>query len=166
MKSIKKLALLAGLGFSLFSCSSSQDQKNADNVKLVEAYVKSVETMDFDAMETYLDENYIGVGPSFGDSVNREMAIVNWKINIQTLYEKIEYTKSRFAPVTIPDGDSQGEWVANWSELDITFKDGHTVTLWANTNYKVANGKIVESLTFYNEADALRQLGYVFLQLD
>jgi hypothetical protein len=33
-------------------------------------------------------------------------------------------------------------------------------TIWANTNYLVKNGKIVRSLTFYNEADVLRQIGY------
>ncbi|GAA0877437.1 hypothetical protein GCM10009119_04050 [Algoriphagus jejuensis] len=166
MKSIKTLVLLAGLGLSLFSCGSSSDQKNAENVKLVEAYVKSVEAMDFDAMDSYLDENYLGVGPSYGDSINKEGAMINWKLNVETLYEKIEYTKSRFAPVVIPDGSSKGEWVANWSEMNITFKDGKSVTLWANTNYKIANGKIIESLTLYNEADALRQMDYVFLPID
>jgi hypothetical protein len=166
MKSIKILALLAGLGFSFFSCSSSQDQKNSENVKLVEAYVKSVEAMDFDAMDSYLGENYLGVGPSYGDSTNKENALINWRLNLETLYEKLEYTKSQFAPVTISDGPSKGEWVANWSELNITYKDGKTVTLWANTNYKVADGKIVESLTLYNEADALRQMGYSFLPID
>ena len=30
----------------------------------------------------------------------------------------------------------------------------------------IENGKIVKSFTFYNEADALEQLGYVFLDLD
>ena len=166
MKSITTLALLAGLGLSLFSCNSSQDQQNAENVKLVEAYVKSVEAMDFDAMDKYLDDNYLGVGPSYGDSIDKESAIINWKLNVTSLYEKIEYTKSRFAPVSIQDGTAKGEWVANWSEMNITFKDGKSVTLWANTNYKVAGGKIIESLTFYNEADALRQMGYVYFQLE
>jgi hypothetical protein len=34
------------------------------------------------------------------------------------------------------------------------------VNIWANTNYLIENGKIIRSITFYNEADALRQLGY------
>jgi hypothetical protein len=42
----------------------------------------------------------------------------------------------------------------------IEYQNGKTVMLWANTDYLVENGKIVKSLTFYNEADALRQLGY------
>ena len=59
---------------------------------------------------------------------------------------------------------SQGEWVSNWAELDITYKNGQgEVTIWANAIYLIENGKIVKSITFYNEADALRQMGYVFI---
>jgi len=166
MKPFKILALFSGLGLSFFACDSSQNQKNAANVQLVENYVKSVEAMDFDAMNTYLDESYLGVGPSFGDSINKTQAVESWKYNLENLYQKIEYTKSKFAAVTIQEGDAQGDWVANWAELTITYQDGKSVILLANSNYKVENGKIVQSITFYNEADALRQLGYGFFPLE
>ena len=166
MKSIQKLILFAALGWSALSCSSSQDQKNSENVKLVERYVKAVEAMDFDAMSDYLDENYLGMGPSYGDSITKPQAVESWKNNIENLYEKIEYTKSKFAAVSIPDGDAKGDWVANWAELTITYKDGNSVILLANSNYKVENGKIIQSITFYNEADALRQLGYGFVPIE
>ncbi|MBC6365409.1 nuclear transport factor 2 family protein [Algoriphagus sp. AK58] len=166
MKSIQKLVLLAGLGCFVFACSPSPDQKNSENVKLVEGYVNAVEAMDFEAMSNYLDENYLGMGPSYGDSITKAQAVESWKYNIENLYEKIEYTKSKFAAVTIPDGDAKGEWVANWAELTITYKDGNSVKLLANSNYKVENGKIVQSITFYNEADALRQLGYGFVPME
>ncbi|MFD2246451.1 hypothetical protein [Pontibacter ruber] len=114
-------------------------------------------------MSNYLGDNYIGMGPSYGDSIRKEQAVQNWKANATNLYEKIQYNRSRFASVTIPEGDNKGNWVANWAELEIRFKDGKgPVTIWANTNYQVENGKIVKSITFYNEADALRQLGYTF----
>jgi hypothetical protein len=63
----------------------------------------------------------------------------------------------------MPEGDIKGDWVANWAELNIEYKDGKKVTIWANTNYKIENGKIARSLTLYNEGDALRQLGYVIV---
>ena len=48
--------------------------------------------------------------------------------------------------------------------IKITYKDDRgAVTIWANTIYQIENEKIVKSFTFYNEADALRQLGYVFI---
>jgi len=70
---------------------------------------------------------------------------------------------ARNAAVIIKTGDNQGEWVSNWGELHIVYKNGKEVTLWANTTYKLENGKIVKSYTFYNEADALKQMGYVFI---
>ena len=65
------------------------------------------------------------------------------------------------AAFTIQEGPNKGEWVSNWAELKIQYKDGSgPVIIWANTNYKIEQGKIVKSYTFYNEADALKQLGY------
>jgi hypothetical protein len=114
-------------------------------------------------MEEILDDDYFGFGPSFGDSINKVQAVENWKHNIKTLYRSIKYNKSRNVAVTIHDGDNAGEWVSNWGELHIVYKNKQEVTLWANTIYQIKNGKIFKSYTFYNEADALHQLGYVFI---
>ena len=145
----------------VFACGS----KNHDaNIAVVKQYVEAVENLDYAAMETLLANNYQGYGPSAGDTISREAAIENWKMNVDDLYQKIEYTRSQFAGVTIADGPNRGDWVANWAELNIEYKNGgDKVTVWANSNYKVENGKIVRSITFYNEADVLRQLGYVFI---
>ena len=138
---------------------------NADkNIELIEKYVQAVENLDYEAMDNYLDDNYIGMGPSYGDSIRKEQAIENWKDNVENLYEKIKYNRSRNVAVTITTGDNQGAWVSNWGELNIIYKEGKgEVTIWANTIYKIENDKIAQSITFYNEADALRQLGYVFI---
>ena len=54
-----------------------------------------------------------------------------------------------------------GDWVSNWAYLTIKYKDGRgPVNVWVNAVYKIENGKIARSRTFYNEADVLRQLGY------
>ncbi|GEM_PF-901507 len=136
----------------------------ATNLELINGYVKSVETMDFEIMKHYLDDRYIGIGPSIGDSINKTQAIENWKTNVQTLYESISYKKSKSIAVTVDSGENEGEWVSNWAELEITYKDNKgTVTIMANTIYEINNRKIVKSYTFYNEADALKQLGYVFI---
>ncbi len=137
---------------------------SAKNIALIKKYVQSVEAQDSEAIASLLDDNYLGLGPSYGDSIRKPAAMENWKANISNLYDNITYNKSRNAAVTITDGDNQGEWVTNWAELQITYKgDKGKVTIWANTIYKIENEKIVKSFTFYNEADALRQLGYVFI---
>ena len=158
---MKNLIIIAGIFICLAACTSGTDKLENENVELVKSYVKAVENLDYDAMGAFLADDYLGMGPSYGDTVNKEQAIENWKSNVQNLYESIHYDRSKFVAVTIPDGENKGEWVASWAELTIVYKNGRgTVTIWANTNYLVGNGKIVKSLTFYNEADALRQLGY------
>lgn len=162
---MKNLILFAAISIFLFGCTSTTEKRNNENIELVKSYVKSVENMDFDAMGKYLDDNYLGLGPSYGDSIRKNEAVENWKSNVTNLYEKIHYNRSKFASVTIPEGDNKGEWVANWAELTIVYKNNAgSVTLWTNSNYLVENDKILRSITFYNEADALRQLGYTLIQ--
>jgi len=158
---MKIYIILVALAVGLFACTSSVEKKQAENVELVKNYVKAVENLDFEAISNYLDVNYLGLGPSYGDSIGKIDAVANWKWCVENLYKKITYTRSRFAPVTIPDGDNKGDWVGNWAEMNIVFKDNvGSVTVWANSNYLIENGKIKRSITFYNEADVLRQLGY------
>ncbi len=115
-------------------------------------------------MESLLAENYEGFGPSVNDNIDKKGAIKNWKENVENLYESIHYSKSRVIAVNVPDGENKGEWVSNWAELKIVYKkDKKEVTIWANTVYQVENNKIIKSYTFYNEADVLEQLGYVFI---
>ena len=144
-----------------FACGSKNHNAN---ISIVKQYVEAVEDLDYSTMESLLAENYEGYGPSAGDTIRREAAVENWKMNVEDLYQKIEYTRSQFVGVTIAEGPNKGDWVANWAELHIDYKEGQgSVTVWSNSNYKVENGKIVKSLTFYNEADVLRQLGYIFI---
>ena len=154
--------ILAILGLIVIGCTTTDNSQK--NVAVVEKYVKAVESEDYDAMKDLLADDYLGLGPSYGDSIRKEAALENWQNNVAELYDEITYNKSRNIAVTVPDGENKGEWVSNWAELDIKYQgDKGEVTIWANTIYQIENGKIIKSLTFYNEADALRQLGYVFI---
>lgn len=158
---MKKYIILTALVAGLFACTPNNTKKQAENAEVIINYITAVENLDFESMDKLLDDKYMGLGPSYGDTIYKDQAIENWKYYVENLYEKIQYTRSQLAPVTIAEGDAKGEWVANWAEMKIVFKDGGgEVTLWSNTNYQIENGKIVRSLTLYNEADALRQLGY------
>ncbi len=158
---MKKLFVLA-IGIGLFmSCNTNDPSK--ENVALIQNYIKAVENLDYDAMDAILDDSYVGVGPSRGDSVNKVQAIENWKQNVEHLYKQIKYSKSRNIAVKTPEG----EWVSNWADLTIVYKNNDKqISILANTMYQIENGKIIKSLTFYNEADALEQLGYVFINPD
>lgn len=160
---MNKLLLYSGiLSFFLISCNSA-NQNAEKNIAIVDGYVNAVQQLDYDLMDTFLSDDYMGFGPSVMDSINKADAVKQWKSNVEMIYEKIEYKQSRNLAVTVPDGENQGEWVSNWANLEITFKgNGERVTIMANTVYKIENDKISRTYTFYNEADALEQMGYIF----
>lgn len=159
---MKKLIIVFTLVPLLFGCSLQKD-RSEQNIAAVEKYINIIEKMDHNGMDSLLSDDYQGFGPSFNDSVNKQQAIASWKYNIENLYEKIIYNREQHAAVIIKEGPNKGEWVSSWAELTITYKNGESVVIWANTVYKVENSKIVKSITFYNEADVLEQLGYVFI---
>ncbi len=156
---IMKNLLLAILLVLLLSSCVSNDQSK-ENIELIGSYIEAVENLDFEAMDNILDDDYIGIGPSRNDSLNKDQAIKNWKNNVENLYEKISYSKSQNIAVKT----DQGDWVSNWADLTIVYKENNKeISILSNSVYLIKNGKILKSLTFYNEADALEQLGYVFI---
>jgi len=158
---MKKLLFLSALVIGLLSCSSADDKKESENLAVAQKYMEAVQNMDAATMESLLADNYIGYGPSVGDSVTKEVAVWNFKYNAENLYESFEYTRHKELAVTVKEGEAAGDWVLNWAYLTIQYKDGRgPINLWVNVVYRIENGKIVHSRTFYNEADALRQLGY------
>jgi hypothetical protein len=162
-----KKSVLILLMFALLASCTPQTNSSAENVELIKKYVEAVELNDTAVMENLLADDYLGLGPSVNDSIDKTGAIANWKENIGNLYESIKYSKSRILSTNVPDGENKGEWVSNWAELKIVYKkDQKEVTVWTNTVYKIENNKISKSLTFYNEADVLKQLGYVFINPD
>jgi len=155
---MKNLFIVMLMAVLITSCAPNDPSK--ENVVLIQNYIQAVENLDYDAMDLILDDSYIGVGPSRGDSVSKAQAITNWKSNVENLYEKISYSKSQNIAVKTPEG----EWVSNWADLTIVYKGSNkTISILANTVYQIENGKIVKSISFYNEADVLEQLGYVFI---
>jgi limonene-1,2-epoxide hydrolase len=158
---MKQLIVLAFISISFFACTSSAGKKEKANLAIANKYLQAVETMNIGTMDSLLADNYIGYGPSVGDSTNKAEAIASWKYNTENLYESIKYTNHTELAVTIKEGRAKGDWALNWAYLTIKYKDGSgPVNLWVNSVYLIENGKIVMSRTFYNEADVLRQLNY------
>ncbi len=147
--------------FAACSATNDQQQIEKENIAVIEKYIEAVESKDTQAMSDLLAENYVGYGPSFSDSTNKAQAIENWTDVAENLYEKIEYTRTVNIAATVKDGPHPGNFVSDWASLKITYKDGRgPVFLNMNAIYRIENGKITLSRTFYNEADVLRQLGY------
>jgi len=159
---MKQLIVLAIISLSLFACTSSADKKEKANLAIAQKYMQAVETKNVAILDSLLADNYMGYGPSVGDSVNKEEAIAGFKDNIENLYESIQYTRHKELAVTVTEGEAIGDWVLNWDYLTLKYKVAKDpVNLWVNVVYRIENGKIVQSRTFYNEADVLRQLRYM-----
>jgi hypothetical protein len=158
---MKQLIVLAIIGIFLAACTSSAEKKERENLVIAQKYMKAVETKNISVIDSLLADNYMGYGPSIGDSINKEGAVLNTKFLMDNLYESFEYTRHKEIAVTVKDGEAMGDWVLNWAYLTIKYKDGRgPVHLWVNIVYRIENGQIMHSRTFYNEADAMRQLGY------
>jgi hypothetical protein len=161
---MKQLIVIALISFGLFACTSSSDKKEKANLAIAKKYMEAVETHNAAIMDSLLADNYMGYGPSVGDSTNKEEAISSFKYNVENIYESTVYTRHKELAVTVSEGEALGDWVLNWAYLTIKFKDGRgPVNAWVNAVYRIENGKIVLSRTFYNEADVLRQLGYTIV---
>jgi len=162
---MKQIILLTIICMGLFACTSPAEKKEKANLAIARKYMNAVETKNLSVIDSLLADNYMGYGPSIGDSINKEGAILNTKFLMDNLYESFEYTRHKEIAVTVKEGEAKGDWVLNWAYLTLKFKDGRgPVYLWVNIVYRIENGKIVNSRTFYNEADVMRQLGYSMLQ--
>ena len=118
---IKNISFLIFLVWFFSACTVNNTE---ENVATIEKYVTAVESKDFASMEALLADNYKGYGPSHSDSTDKKDALAAWKYNIENLYESISYERSQVVEVNIPSGSNKGNWVANWAELKITYKDG------------------------------------------
>ena len=118
MKNMKKIGFLLLLSTIIVSCNQ-QSNISIENEGLINKYVIAVEQNDVATMESLLAEDYVGLGPSVNDSINKKGVIDNWQYNMTNLYESIHYQKSRIISVNVPDGENKGEWVSNWAELTI-----------------------------------------------
>jgi ketosteroid isomerase-like protein len=162
---MKILSVLLILATFIAACTGNEQQKiDKENIAVIEKYIQAVQAKDTQVMGDLLADNYVGYGPSFSDSTNKEQAMANWKDLAENLYEKIEYTRTVNIAAKVIDGPHPGNFVSDWASLKISYKDGRgPVFLNMNAIYRVENGKITLSRTFYNEADVLRQLGYDFV---
>lgn len=67
---MKQLIFLAAVSIGLFSCTSATDKLGKENLAVARKYMEAVETQNVALMDSLLADNYMGYGPSVGDSIN------------------------------------------------------------------------------------------------
>lgn len=161
LRIMKYLLYAISLMFLMAGCTQTGTDSTEASIAVVKNYLEAVDNNDYDLMESLLADDYLGLGPSLDDSTNKELALASWKWNTENLYEDVQYERTQTLATTIKDGSLAGEWAFNWTYVTIKYKDGSgPVSLMVNAVYKIEDGKIARSRTFYNEADVYRQLGY------
>jgi ketosteroid isomerase-like protein len=159
MKRIVYASIITFLAACSNSSTTNDEKIKEDNIAVVEKYVQAVQSKDIKTLSDLLSDDYIGYGPGFSDSIDKKSAIENFQNLADNLYDKITYARSLNIAAEVKDGPRPGNYVSNWAHLTITYKDGRgPVNLYANTAYRIENGKITNTRTIYDEADAERQL--------
>lgn len=164
---MKKLKLIIFLFLIVFaSCTTTTDTNKLakeKDLEIVEKYQLALKNFDYEALDSLLADNYMSYGPSLADSMGREDLLVNWKYNMEHLYDKLEYMGAQNVVVARDNNGQAEDWVSSWGKLRVKYKEnGNEAIIWTNTIFQIANGKIQKSIMFFNEADALRQMGYKY----
>ena len=101
---MKQLLSMVLISVTMYSCAPGIASKENDNLAIAEKYMLAAETMNVSTLDTLLAENYIGYGPSVGDSTNKKDALATFRYNSENLYESFEYTRHKELAVTVNDG--------------------------------------------------------------
>lgn len=153
--------LLALCSFVVLLTACSPPNNDQANIEIIKKYLEAVDNNEYELMESLLADDYLGLGPSIDDSTNKEQALASWKWNSENLYEEVMYERTQTFASTVTEGPNAGEWAYNWAHVTLTYKNGEgPVELMMNSVYKIEDGKIARSRTFYNESDVWEQLGY------
>ncbi|WP_340112704.1 nuclear transport factor 2 family protein [Maribellus mangrovi] len=161
MKKVNYIMMVL-LGIMILSCTD-QNQTIQENLNIVEKFQKAFQDHDIESLKSVLADDYVGYGPSIGDSIHKDDALLIWDQNLEYLYEKVAMNVEKTVAVSNVEVKDGGQWISSWGTLTIKFqKGGNETTIWANQIFLVKDGKIKKTIIFYNEADALRQAGYSY----
>ncbi|WP_167606464.1 nuclear transport factor 2 family protein [Maribellus sediminis] len=149
--------------FMIISCTN-QKQSIRENLEIVEKFQKAFVDHDIETIKSLLADDYVGYGPSIGDSIRKDDALLIWDQNLEYMYDKVEMNVAEniaISNVNVKDG---GQWISSWGTLTLKFQNyGNEAVILANQIFLIKDGKIKKTIIFYNEADALRQAGYHYV---
>ena len=167
MRIQKTLVVLFACAIGIVSCSPSNEntiQRKPENEALVKKYLDALTTGDTSAIEGFLADNYKSYGPKIIDSANREKAVAEAKTNWRSHWQSVDYNRYTMLSATLPEGPNAGDWVLDWGMVTIHSKDKTpSFTVQWHGAFRVKDGKITQEVSFFNEADIFRQLGYTFV---
>lgn len=164
-KFLSALAIIIALCSTTGFCQTQLAYKDAivenpnaeADIKVVGDYVKALVSGDQDKAKSLLAPNYKGRGPSSLDSTNVEKTLATWQANYKVQTDrKVGFVTQTFRSTS---GNTKGDWVSVWGTYTYTQME-KTIQLPFQYTAKVADGKIVSDLIYFDNLSVARQLGY------
>ncbi|MFK7834216.1 MAG: nuclear transport factor 2 family protein [Winogradskyella sp.] len=165
MKTLKTLVLVAIL--CLGQIAMAQDTNFNDTVKLnptanedlkvVTDYMDALMTNDMKKVGRLLADTYVGNGPSTDDKQTKAEQIASW-----TETHKVRTNNKNSYVVNtwrVLSGDYKGDWVSVWGDYSYT-ENGKDVKLTYQFTANIEDGKIQNSIIYYDNLAIAKQMGY------
>lgn len=163
MKKLFYLPLVLLTSLVLNGCNQ-QKTNDHENIQLIVGFEDAFRNQDYEKMQSMFTDDYMSYGPSLADSMRKEDVMLNWKYNMENLYDKVDFHDVKHIALTDLNNGVARDWVSSWGKLTIKYQNRtNEAEIWSNTLYLIEDGKIKKSYIFYNEADALRQVGFHYV---
>ena len=134
------------------------ENPNADtDITVVRDFLNSIVNGEIEKAKTLLADEYQELGPSATDTLSKENVINGWKEN----YLKHTNRKIGFVNVTFRalQGEAKGDWVTVWGNYSFT-QNEKKIKLPFQYTAKVSNGKIINSVIYYDRLSIMQTLGF------
>ena len=165
MKTLKTLALAVVLCIGQitiaqemnFNETVTQNPTPDEDLKVVTEYLDALVNNNLDKAGSLLADDFSGSGPSDGDTETKEDVIDNWKqIHKLRTNQKNDYVVNTWRVLS---GEYKGDWVSIWGTYSYTENDTD-INLPYHLTAKVEDGKIQNSIIYYNSLAVAKKMGY------
>jgi len=165
MKTLKILALAVVLCTGQITIAQemnfnevvTQNPTAEEDLKVVADYLDALVNNNLYKAKSLLADDFSGSGPSDGDTETKEDVIENWtQIHKLRTNQNNEYVVNTWRVLS---GEYEGDWVSIWGTYSFTEND-IDINLPYHLTAKVENGKIQNSIIYYNSLAVAQKMGY------
>ncbi len=165
MKTLKTLALAVVLCIGQITIAQemnfnevvTQNPTAEEDLKVVADYLDALVNNNLDKAKGLLAADFSGSGPSAGDTETKEEVIENWtQIHKLRTNQNNDYVVNTWRVLS---GEYEGDWVSIWGTYSYTENDTD-IKLPYHLTAKVEDGKIQNSIIYYNSLAVAKKMGY------
>lgn len=169
MKTYFKHATLTAMCFFLLSAYSyaqtASVNPNAEkDIQVLKNFFEAMDNDDYQKVNSLIHDDYMGFGPRYNSPENKADVIENLKA-IRQGNEGGERGNERYISITINNDVNEsvnGNWVLYWGWITLKNREtGKDFTIDVHQASKIQDGKVMSSVVYYNEYDALKQVGLI-----